>query len=108
MEEEFTTLGSAKLLITNITYEKALEVSKSLQSIDGISSVKFYDREDKDYENKKISDSYKNASALFILTFFEAKKIGSKLNAYPAIKFGEGHGGPGPCPGSRSAAGGAA
>ena len=86
MEEEFTTLGSAKLLITNITYEKALEVSKSLQSIDGISSVKFYDREDKDYENKKISDSYKNASALFILTFDEPEDTALSQKAIANVR----------------------
>lgn len=73
MDSEFTTLGSAKILVANITYEKALLLSKEIKNIDGISSVKFYDRDDKDYDKKEISDYYKEASALFTLTFDEAE-----------------------------------
>ena len=36
MEQEFTTFGSAKILVSNITYEKALELAGQLEEIRGI------------------------------------------------------------------------
>ncbi len=73
MEEEFTTFGSAKVLITNITYEKALEEAKALEEIRGISSVSFFDWEESEdtYEDDELTDYYKDACALITLTFEE-------------------------------------
>lgn len=73
MDNEFTTFGSAQVLVTNITYEKALEEAKALEEIRGISSVMFYDWDDEDgtYDDDEITDYYKDACALFKLTFEE-------------------------------------
>jgi len=73
MDNEFVTFGSAKILVTNITYEKALEEAKALEDIKGISSVSFYDRDDEDgtYDDDEITDYYKDACALYTLTFEE-------------------------------------
>ncbi|MGN0157621.1 MAG: RND family transporter [Brotaphodocola sp.] len=71
MDEEFTTFGTAKILIPNITYERALSLAEELEEIKGISSVKFYDREDEEYDDEELSDYYRDASALFTLNFDE-------------------------------------
>ena len=71
MNEEFTTFGTAKILVSNITYDKALALSKELEEIKGISAVSFYDEEDDTYDSAKIGDYYQNATALYTLTFEE-------------------------------------
>jgi len=87
MEEEFTTFGSAKILISNITYEKALEKAKELEEIDGISQVKFYDWENEDdYEDEELSDYYKDASALYSLTFEEEEDTARSQKAIAEVR----------------------
>lgn len=71
MEEEFTTFGTAKVLVSNITYEKALALSKELEEIDGISSVPFYEEGAEDYRDQELSDYYQAACALYSITFEE-------------------------------------
>ncbi len=71
MEEEFVTFGSARILVSNITYEKAEALADELEEIKGISGVSFYRMGDEDYEDAQISDSYRDACALFDLTFEE-------------------------------------
>ncbi len=89
MEEEFLTFGTAKVLVTNITYEKALEEAKALEEIRGISSVDFYDWEDEDDaddEEKEIGDYYKDASALYTLTFDEEEDTELSQRAIAAVR----------------------
>lgn len=71
MNEEFTTFGTAKVLVSNITYQKALKLAGELEEIPGISAVSFYDEEDSRYENDDRADYYKDASALYTITFEE-------------------------------------
>ena len=71
MNEEFTTFGSAKILVSNITYDKALALAKELEEVKGISAVSFYDEEDETYESGDIGDYSRDASALYSLTFDE-------------------------------------
>lgn len=71
MDEQFTTFGSAKIMVTNITYEKALQLAKEMENINGISAVDFYDASDDDYDDKEVTDYYQDASALYTLTFDE-------------------------------------
>lgn len=59
MDKEFVTFGSAKVMVSNITYEQAEKLSNDLKKINGVSSVEFDDGK----------DHYKSASALFDLTF---------------------------------------
>ena len=39
MEEEFTTFGSGKILVANITYEQALRVAEEMEQIEGVSQL---------------------------------------------------------------------
>ena len=69
MDENFTTFGTAKVMVNNIDYEKALELSTKLKEIAGVSRVDFYDKSDSDYENKNIEDYYKDFAALYTISF---------------------------------------
>lgn len=73
MNEQFITFGSAKILVANVTYDKALELAKGMEDIEGISGVSFFDPDDEDgtYDDDNIEDYYKDSSALYQLTFDE-------------------------------------
>lgn len=59
MEEEFTTFGTAQVMVANITYEKALAIQQELEQLEGVKSVAFDETE----------EHYASASALFSVTF---------------------------------------
>lgn len=71
MEREFVTFGSAKVLVANVTYEKALQMAQKLEAIEGISGVQFYDAQDDAYQNSRLEEYYQDASALFTISFEE-------------------------------------
>lgn len=71
MDQEFVTFGSAKILVANITYERALVLAEEMEAIKGISSVQFYDQDDDTYDDKEVEDYYKDSAALFTLSFEE-------------------------------------
>lgn len=59
MDDEFTTFATAKVMVDNISYDKSEAISKEIENIDGVKSVEFDDT----------GDHFKNASALFDVTF---------------------------------------
>lgn len=59
MDEEFITLGSANVMVSNVTYQTALDLSQKLEDIEGVSEVAFDSTE----------EHYKNSSALFTISF---------------------------------------
>lgn len=59
MEQEFTTFGTANVMVSNISYERAEELKDTLQEIDGVSSVAFDDT----------GEHYASSAALFTITF---------------------------------------
>lgn len=61
MEEEFTTLGSARVMAANITYEQAARLAEALEEVEGVAGVVF----------DGTKDHYQNASALFDVSFEE-------------------------------------
>lgn len=69
MESEFTTFGSGKILVANITYENALLLAGELAEIRGVSSVSFYDPADDAYTEDDKPDYYRDAAALFTIMF---------------------------------------
>ncbi len=46
MEEEFITLGTANIMVSNVTYETALDLSEQIAKVSGVSQVEFDDTED--------------------------------------------------------------
>ena len=97
MNEEFTSFGSAKVLVSNITYDRALALAGEIEEIKGISAVSFYDEEDSAYDDDEIGDYYRDASALYTLTFEEEEdtelsqaamvQVREKLTGYPSYVY---------------------
>ena len=59
MNDNFVTYGSARVMVSNVSYEKAMSLKEQLEDIDGVTSI--------DFDNSK--DSFNNGSALFSVTF---------------------------------------
>lgn len=59
MEEHFVTLGTAQVMVANVTYEHALELSGDIAEIEGVQRVTF----------DQSTAHYHNASALFTISF---------------------------------------
>ena len=59
MAEQFTTYGSAKVMVANISYAQALLIKEDVENIEGVFSCEVDDS----------SDHYTNGSALFSITF---------------------------------------
>ena len=66
MNDEFTTYATARVMVDNISLDKALELQEILEQVKGVTSVDFYDP---DNAESILSDYYRHASALFSLTF---------------------------------------
>ena len=58
MDQEFTTYGSARVMLSNITYDQALKVKDQIESVPGVKEVAF-DHDD---------EHYTGTSALFDVT----------------------------------------
>ena len=59
MEEQFTTYGSAKVMVSNITYAQAETLVDDLEGIEGVKQIEFDDSK----------DHFTGADALFSVTF---------------------------------------
>ena len=59
MNDEFVTYGSAKVMVSNITYKTAEQLKEAMEEIEGVSGITF--------DNTK--EHYINSSALFDITF---------------------------------------
>ena len=59
MDGEFTTYGTAEVMVANIAYEAAERMLDDLKEIKGVQSIDFDDT----------TDHYNNASALYSITF---------------------------------------
>ena len=66
MEDEFTTFGSAKIMVSNISYEDAVGVQELIESVSGVSSVTFTDE---DVDQEEFEDHYKDGAALYSVSF---------------------------------------
>ena len=59
MEDEFTTFGTAKVMLVNVTYDEAETLADQIAAVDGVQGVTFDDTK----------AHYTNASALYDITF---------------------------------------
>ena len=59
MNDNFTTYATAQVMVSNVTYETAEELSQKISDVDGVSMVTFDDT----------PDHYTDASALFDISF---------------------------------------
>lgn len=59
MEEQFVTLGTANVMVSNVTYDTAAALAAKLEQVDGVSQVVFDDTD----------DHYHDSAALFTISF---------------------------------------
>ncbi len=76
MENQFTTFANAQIMISNITYEKALEIKEYIEEQNAVLRVTF--------ENK--SSYYDKSSALIIVAFDDVKDDPEVLETMEKIK----------------------
>ena len=76
MEDQFTTYGTAEIMVENITYDAAALLEDTVTGIKGVQSVTFDDT----------SDHYNNASALYSVTFDYDEKDDRCLEALETVK----------------------
>ena len=76
MKEEMKTFATARVLLSNVTYDTARELADRIEDLDGISSVDFWDADKGDDEttlpsaaHKTREDYIKGADALITVTF---------------------------------------
>ncbi|WP_026652222.1 MMPL family transporter [Butyrivibrio proteoclasticus] len=76
MEEQFTTYGSVKVMVANVSYDQALLIQKEVEKIEGVFSVELDDSK----------DHYNNGSALFSITFDYDEKDELCLSCLEEVK----------------------
>ena len=76
MEQEFTTYGSAQVMVANISQDKAEELKDQIAGIKGVQGV--------EYDNTE--EHYNNASALYAVTFDYDESDGSCLTSLEAVE----------------------
>ena len=76
MEEQFITYGTAKVMVTNISYEEADKIYEELDELDSIIML--------DFDNSK--EHYNNFSALYNITFGYEETDEQALEALDEVK----------------------
>lgn len=76
MEEQFITYGTAKVMVSNIKYDKAVEIADELEDMDSIVMLSFDNTE----------EHYNNFSALYDITFAYAETDDKCLEALDEVK----------------------
>ena len=76
MNEHFATFGSARIMVSNITYEDAKMLYDQIVEVDGVSMVDFNNSE----------SYYKDANALFSVSFEDGVMDASTIKTLDAIK----------------------
>lgn len=76
MEEQFTTYGTAEVMVANVTYGEALELNDRITEVKGVQSVAF----------DETTDHYARSSALFTVTFAYDETDDACLDSLDALK----------------------
>lgn len=76
MEDEFTTYGTADVMVSNVTYENGEHIAEMIKNIDNIKNVEF--------ENDE--QHYKNSAALLKVTFADDGSTKESEDALKEIK----------------------
>ena len=82
MEDQFTTFGTARVMVSNISYEQALPLADTLEAIDGISTVDFGDEDD----GSDRAEHYRDSAALFDVTFAGEEDDPVSIDAMEVLK----------------------
>lgn len=82
MDDQFTTFGTARVMISNISYEQALPLVDVMEAIEGVSTVTFGD--ENSAEDRM--NHYRSSSALFDITFAGEEEDAISLEAMEQLK----------------------
>ncbi|MCR5674080.1 MAG: MMPL family transporter [Lachnospiraceae bacterium] len=83
MEEQFTTFGSAKIMVANIDWEDAKDLEARIAGMDGVQGVTFTEA---DAEETEFVKHYNNGSAMYSVTFDFDEKDERALAALNNVK----------------------
>ena len=94
MNEEMQTYATARVMVSNTTYDMARYLADRIEDMDGISSVDFWDAAPKDEDeavmpstaNKTMEDYIKGTDALITVTFQGEEEDQNTLNAMDALE----------------------
>lgn len=75
MEDEFTTFGTAEIMISNISFSHGEKIAKKIERVNGVSSVMF----------DNTTSHYNNTSALFVVLFTDEANAPITLEAMDNI-----------------------
>lgn len=76
MNDNFTTFGTARVMVSNVTYDTAADLASTIEDVDGVYSVEFDDT----------ADHYKQAAALYTVTFDGTSTDDISLQALDGIR----------------------
>lgn len=76
MNDNFTTFGTARVMVSNVTYDTAAGLADAIEDVEGVYSVEFDDT----------ADHYKQASALYTVTFDGTATDNISLQALDGIR----------------------
>lgn len=76
MNDNFTTFGTARVMVSNVTCDTATDLASTIENVDGVYSVEFDDT----------ADHYKQASALYSVTFDGTSTDDISLQALDGIR----------------------
>ncbi len=76
MNDEFITYGTARVMVSNISYDRGLGLQEEIENVKGVSTV--------DFDNT--SEHYMNSSALFDVTFDGTVSDALSINAMEEVK----------------------
>ena len=85
MEDEFITYGTARIMLSNVTYDMAANLAAELASIDGVTSVSFGNGTEQDTP-EEIAEYFKGSDALLSVTFDGEETDPISLSAMEEIK----------------------
>lgn len=66
MDKQFVTYATARVMVSNISLDDALELKEEIADVEGVTSVEFFDPDNSD---SVMEDHYRDVSALFDVTF---------------------------------------
>lgn len=84
MDEEVITYGTARIMVSNITYDMAADLAEQLEHIDGVTSASFGTEEEETPED--IQEYFKGSDALISVTFDGEEEDPVSLAAMEEIK----------------------
>ena len=82
MNENFTSFATARVMVSNVTYETALEISDTLQKVEGVTMVVFDDTADHYTKTSALYDVNFAAGALDEVSMTALETIQEKLSGY--------------------------